>query len=222
MGFQSRLTGLRRSCVLNLQFGVRRPVVTGTDNVLLSNDEVCQSLTELRLRSRPRVELVFSIGYKWCKLWYLKPLSASTVLFCITTNLLTRRRKRMPEKIIYCNLLLCVKSRNSMHTENTNFAKTKHSRMRSARFPSSGEGSAPWMQTPTLDADPSPPRMLTSLPPLVMWPVMHAGKPTSTVDRQTPVKTLPCPKLRLRVVITANKNKRKGFDSEHSEWESGG
>ena len=132
------------------------------DNVLLSYDEVCQSLTELRLRSRPHVELVVSIGYKWCKLWYLKPLSASTVLFCITTNLLTRSRKRKLEKIIYCNLLLCVKSRNSMHTENTNFAKTKHSRMRTARFPSSGEGSAPWMQTPRcrtpLDADPHPGR----------------------------------------------------------------
>ena len=63
MGFQSRFTGLRRSCVLNLQFGVRGPFVTSTDNVLLSYDEVCQSLTELRLRSRPRVELV-SIGYK--------------------------------------------------------------------------------------------------------------------------------------------------------------
>ena len=64
MGFQSRFTGLRRSCVLNLQFGVRWPVLTGTDNVLLSYDEVCQSLTELRLRSRPHVELVVSIGYK--------------------------------------------------------------------------------------------------------------------------------------------------------------
>ena len=64
MGFQSRFTGLRSPCVLNLQFGVRWPVVTGTDNVLLSYDEVCQSLTELRLRSRPRVELVVSIGYK--------------------------------------------------------------------------------------------------------------------------------------------------------------
>ena len=32
--------------------------------------------------------------------------------------------------------------------------------------------------------------------------VMHAGKPTPLppVDRQTPVNTLPCPKLRLRAV----------------------
>ena len=46
----------------------------------------------------------------------------------------------------------------------------------------------PWMQTP-LDAD-----------PLVMWPVLDARKPPPPlVDRQTPVKTIPCPKLRLVV-----------------------
>ena len=42
-----------------------------------------------------------------------------------------------------------------------------------------------------------------------MWPVMHAGKPTPSllVDRQTPVKTLPCPKLRFRAVnIVTNLN----------------
>ena len=47
----------------------------------------------------------------------------------------------------------------------------------------------PWRQTP-LDADPP-----------VMWHVMHAGKPTPVpVDRQTPVKILPIPKLLLRAV----------------------
>ena len=56
----------------------------------------------------------------------------------------------------------------------------------------------PWRQTPA-DADPleaDPPR-------LVMWPVIHAGKPTSPppwTEGQTLVKTLPCPKLRLRAV----------------------
>ena len=58
------------------------------------------------------------------------------------------------------------------------------------------------------------PRTETSLPgqetPLVMWPVMHAGTetlPAPPVDRQTPVKTLPCPKLRLRAVVTDNLQK---------------
>ena len=39
--------------------------------------------------------------------------------------------------------------------------------------------------------------------PLVMWHVMHAGKPIPPplADRQTPVKTVPCPKLSLRAVI---------------------
>ena len=36
--------------------------------------------------------------------------------------------------------------------------------------------------------------------PLVMWPAMHAGK-LPPVDRQLPVKTLHCSKLRLRAVI---------------------
>ena len=38
--------------------------------------------------------------------------------------------------------------------------------------------------------------------PPVMWPVMHAERPTPQCG-QTPVKTLPCPKLRLRVVMTS-------------------
>ena len=46
-----------------------------------------------------------------------------------------------------------------------------------------------WRQTP-LDAD-----------PLVMWPVMHAGKPNPPPHRIMLVKILPCPKLRLRAVI---------------------
>ena len=66
----------------------------------------------------------------------------------------------------------------------------------------------PWMQTPPrgrppgadpLDADPTldaeSPWMQS---PLVMWPVMHAGK--LWTEWQTGVKTLPCPKLRLREV----------------------
>ena len=80
---------------------------------------------------------------------------------------------------------------------------------------SRGGGSAPhpdadplWMQPP-LDANH---QRQTPLPtdatpldadPLVMWPVMHAGKPPPTPDRQTPVKTLPCLKLRLRAVTRA-------------------
>ena len=48
------------------------------------------------------------------------------------------------------------------------------------------------------DADHPPPGCKP--PPLVVWTVMHAGSqlPCPPVDRQTPVKTLPCPKLRLR------------------------
>ena len=38
-------------------------------------------------------------------------------------------------------------------------------------------------------------------PPLFMGPVMHAGKPIPPCG-QTPVKILPCPKLRLRAVTT--------------------
>ena len=50
----------------------------------------------------------------------------------------------------------------------------------------------PWMQNPLgcrcpMDAD-----------PLVMWPVMVRWETTPLVARQTPVKTLPFPKLRLR------------------------
>ena len=49
----------------------------------------------------------------------------------------------------------------------------------------------PWNQTPGCSR------------PLVMWPVMHAGKPTTPpwTEWHTGVKTLPCPKLRLRAVI---------------------
>ena len=50
----------------------------------------------------------------------------------------------------------------------------------------------PWMQTPP-EADP-----LEADPPLVMWPVMHAGKPSTPLpslpgqkERNTPVKTSP-------------------------------
>ena len=50
----------------------------------------------------------------------------------------------------------------------------------------------PWMQTPW--------RQIA----LVMWPVMHAGRPTPTPRGQkewhTLVKILPCPKLRLQTV----------------------
>ena len=53
------------------------------------------------------------------------------------------------------------------------------------RPPPPTDARAPWIQTP-----------------LVMCPVMHAGKPTlPPVGRQTPVKTLSCPKVRQRAVI---------------------
>ena len=59
----------------------------------------------------------------------------------------------------------------------------------------------PWMQTTAGCRSPRcrSPWKQTLFPG--MWPVMHAEKPTSApVNRQRGVKTLPCPKLRLRVV----------------------
>ena len=54
---------------------------------------------------------------------------------------------------------------------------------------------------PPLDA--APPCRPQMQIPLVMWPVMHAGKPTPICEQNdTGVKTLRCPKLRLRVVMT--------------------
>ena len=49
---------------------------------------------------------------------------------------------------------------------------------------------------------------------LVMWPVMHAGKPTHPLrtDWQTRVKTLPCPKLHLRAVTIHNLNFKLDID----------
>ena len=71
-------------------------------------------------------------------------------------------------------------------------------------FPGRRPPPPPWMQTPPPDAEPPPLDADTPpcrLSPQVIWPVMHAGKPTlPPVHRQTPVKTLPCPKLRLRTV----------------------
>ena len=55
----------------------------------------------------------------------------------------------------------------------------------------------PWMETPTGCRPPHADF------PLVMWPVIHAGKPTPPppTEWQTGVKTLLCPKLCLRAVI---------------------
>ena len=50
--------------------------------------------------------------------------------------------------------------------------------MRTARFPSSGEGGR--CPAPPLDAGCRPPPPWMQTPPPVMWPVMHAGKPTPT------------------------------------------
>ena len=57
------------------------------------------------------------------------------------------------------------------------------------------EGGAP--RAPPLDPPLPPPFVM-----LVMWPMMHAGKPTPAhlMGRQTPMKTLPCPKLRSRAI----------------------
>ena len=95
----------------------------------------------------------------------------------------------------------------------------KHSsRMRTARFSSSWVGFAhqlpmqtpsPWMQIP-LPLDTDPPRGRSPSPrgrspwmqtPLPGRPSPGCRTPPPTVNRQTGVKTLTCPKLRLRAVI---------------------
>ena len=93
-----------------------------------------------------------------------------------------------------CLLLLNVNKTKAKVIQTRNHS----SRMRTARFSSSGgRGVCPTTSPPEADLPP-----LDSDFPwmLVMWPVMHAGKPPP-VDRQTPVKTLPCHKLRLRAVM---------------------
>ena len=57
--------------------------------------------------------------------------------------------------------------------------------------------------------------------PLIMWPVMHARKPTSPpMDRQTPVKRLPCPRLRLQAVkMHLNDRNVQPWRSHDLKWE---
>ena len=84
------------------------------------------------------------------------------------------------------------------------------------RPPSPGcRPSPPWMQIPSswmqISSPPGcrpsrckPPHDLDADPlPLVMWPVMHAGKPIPPCEQKdTGVKKLPCPKLRSRAVTS--------------------
>ena len=66
----------------------------------------------------------------------------------------------------------------------------------------------PWMQTPPHWIQTPPHWRQTSWRQthLIMWPVLHAGKPTFLlIEWHTAVKTLPCPKLCLRVEIKIEK-----------------
>ena len=67
----------------------------------------------------------------------------------------------------------------------------------------------PWTETPWTETLPGQRPSHWSETPLdrdTLSLVMHAWTETASVDRQTPVKTLPCPKLHLRVVIIEQGN----------------